>query len=76
MDTLGSCLYIWLVGECDNNVMNLLRTNLNRFMLELINDSMETELVILEIPFKPIVKNAGYGVVRDLVGHGLGKSLQ
>ena len=36
---------------------------------------MGIELEILEMLYKLIVKIEGYGVVRDLVGHGLGRSL-
>ena len=36
---------------------------------------METELAILVFVIQQHAEKNGYGVVRDLVGHGLGKSL-
>lgn len=71
----GDHAYTFAVGECDNKVMNLLRTTLESLYVGIDQAIHGNRIGDIGNSIQTHCENAGYGVVRDLVGHGLGKSL-
>ena len=71
----GDSAYTFPVGEVDEEVLKLLNELKNHFTLELNKQLLESELEILDMLFKIMLKVFGYSVVRDLVGHGVGRNL-
>lgn len=71
----GDHAYTFPVGDCDKETMNLLNTT-----LESLNKGIEQAIHGNKVgdiahAVQSHCEAKGFGVVRDLVGHGLGKSL-
>ncbi len=71
----GDHAYTFAVGECDDKVIDLLRTTLDSLYIGIENAIHGNRIGDIGNSIQTYCENAGYGVVRDLVGHGLGKSL-
>lgn len=71
----GDHAYTFAVGECDSETIKLLRTTLES-LYEGIDKAIHGNKVgDISNAVQSYCEAEGYGVVRDLVGHGLGKSL-
>lgn len=71
----GDHAFTFNVGECDEKAMHLLKTT-----LESLNKGIEqaihgNKMGDVANAIQTHCEESGYGIVRDLVGHGLGKSL-
>ncbi|MEQ9264065.1 MAG: type I methionyl aminopeptidase [Balneolaceae bacterium] len=71
----GDHAYTFAVGECDEKVLNLLRTTLESLYVGIENAIHGNRIGDIGSSIQEHCESEGYGVVRDLVGHGLGKSL-
>lgn len=71
----GDHAYTFAVGECDDKVLNLLRTTLESLYVGIEQAIHGNRIGDIGNSIQTHCENEGYGVVRDLVGHGLGKSL-
>ena len=71
----GDHAYTFAVGDCDDKVLDLLRTTLESLYVGIENAIHGNRMGDIGNSIQTYCENAGYGVVRDLVGHGLGKSL-
>ncbi len=71
----GDHAYTFAVGECDDRVLNLLRTTLESLYVGIEQAVHGNRIGDIGNSIQTHCENEGYGVVRDLVGHGLGKSL-
>lgn len=71
----GDHAYTFAVGECDEKVLNLLRTTLESLYIGIEQAVHGNRIGDIGNSIQAHCENEGYGVVRDLVGHGLGKSL-
>ncbi len=71
----GDHAYTFAVGECDDKVLDLLRTTLESLYAGIDQAVHGNRIGDIGNSIQTHCENAGYGVVRDLVGHGLGKSL-
>jgi methionyl aminopeptidase len=71
----GDHAYTFAVGDCDDKVLDLLRTTLESLYVGIENAIHGNRIGDIGNSIQTYCENAGYGVVRDLVGHGLGKSL-
>lgn len=71
----GDSAYTFTVGEVSDEIMQLLRTT-NESLYKGIDQAIHGNKVgDISNAVQVHCENQGYGVVRDLVGHGLGKSL-
>lgn len=71
----GDHAYTFAVGECDEETLHLLNTT-----LESLNKGIEqavhgNRIGDISNAVQTYCEGKGYGVVRDLVGHGIGKSM-
>lgn len=71
----GDHAYTFAVGDCDDEVLNLLRTTLQSLYLGIEQAVHGNKIGDIANTIQTHCEKEGYGVVRDLVGHGLGKSL-
>ncbi|MBO6523550.1 MAG: type I methionyl aminopeptidase [Balneolaceae bacterium] len=71
----GDHAYTFAVGDCDEKVLDLLRTTLESLYVGIENAIHGNRIGDIGNSIQTYCEDAGYGVVRDLVGHGLGKSL-
>lgn len=71
----GDHAYTFAVGDCDDKVLNLLRTTLESLYVGIDQAIHGNRTGDIGNSIQTHCENEGYGVVRDLVGHGLGKSL-
>lgn len=71
----GDHAFTFAVGDCDDEVLNLLRTTLESLYLGIENAIHGNRMGDIGSTIQAHCEDEGYGVVRDLVGHGLGKSL-
>lgn len=71
----GDHAYTFAVGDCDDKVLTLLRTTLESLYVGIKNAIHGNRIGDIGSSIQTHCENEGYGVVRDLVGHGLGKSL-
>lgn len=71
----GDHAYTFAVGDCDEKVLDLLRTTLESLYVGIENAVHGNRIGDIGNSIQTYCEDAGYGVVRDLVGHGLGKSL-
>ncbi len=71
----GDHAFTFAVGDCDDEVLNLLRTTLESLYLGIEHAIHGNRMGDIGNSIQAHCENEGYGVVRDLVGHGLGKSL-
>ncbi len=71
----GDVAYTYVVEECSDEVLQLLRTTVQS-LYDGINEAVHgNKIGDISHAIQSRCENNGYGVVRDLVGHGLGKSL-
>lgn len=71
----GDHAYTFAVGECDEQTLKLLRTTLESLYKGIDKAVHGNKVGDISNAVQNHCENRGYGVVRDLVGHGLGKSL-
>ena len=71
----GDHAYTFAVGECDPETIRLLRTTLESLYKGIGQAVHGNKIGDISHAVQNHCEGAGYGVVRDLVGHGLGKSL-
>jgi methionyl aminopeptidase len=67
-----SRLYVW-GGRSRSETKKLLQVTKNPYTWESENLKLETVWKMLVMQFKKYTESHGYGVVRELVGHGLGQ---
>jgi methionyl aminopeptidase len=71
----GDHAYTFIVGEVNNDVKKLLQTTLDSLHRGIEQATHGNKLGDIGHAIQQTCEQEGYGVVRDLVGHGLGKSL-
>jgi methionyl aminopeptidase len=71
----GDHAYTFAVGECESEKIKLLRITLESLYKGIEQAIHGNRIGDISNAIQTHCENAGYGVVRDLVGHGLGKSL-
>lgn len=71
----GDHAYTFAVGECDAHTISLLRTTLESLYKGIDQAIHGNKIGDISHAVQAHCEAQGYGVVRDLVGHGLGKSL-
>ncbi|MCW9709240.1 type I methionyl aminopeptidase [Fodinibius salsisoli] len=71
----GDHAYTFAVGECDPKTIKLLRTTLESLYEGIDQATHGNKVGDISNAVQTYCEAEGYGVVRDLVGHGLGKSL-
>lgn len=71
----GDHAYTFAVGECDEEVLKLLSTTLESLYKGIEQAVHGNNVGDVSNAIQTYCEKEGYGIVRDLVGHGLGKSL-
>lgn len=71
----GDSAYTFIVDECDDETMKLLQTTMESLYKGIEMAVHGNKVGDMAHAIQSHCEKAGYGVVRDLVGHGLGKSL-
>ncbi len=71
----GDHAYTFAVGECDDKTWHLLRTTLDSLYVGIEQAVHGNKIGDIGNSIQVHCEREGFGVVRDLVGHGLGKSL-
>lgn len=71
----GDHAFTFIVGDCDDETKELLRTTLKSLYIGIENAIHGNRIGDIGNSIQTHCERAGYGVVRDLVGHGLGRSL-
>jgi methionyl aminopeptidase len=71
----GDHAYTFAVGECEDEKIRLLRTTLESLYKGIDQAVHGNSIGDISNAIQTHCENQGFGVVRDLVGHGLGKSL-
>lgn len=71
----GDHAYTFAVGECEDDKIRLLRATLESLYKGIEKAVHGNRIGDISHTVQSHCKNEGFGVVRDLVGHGLGKSL-
>jgi len=71
----GDHAYTFAVGEVDDEALNLLRTTLEALYKGIDQAVHGNKIGDISYAVQNHCETAGFGVVRDLVGHGIGKSL-
>ena len=71
----GDHAYTFIVGEVSAEVKKLLQTTLNSLHRGIEQAIHGNKIGDIGHAVQQTCEQEGYGVVRDLVGHGLGKSL-
>jgi len=71
----GDCAYTFAIGEIDESTRRLLKVTYQCLMLGIEKAAEGNTLGDISYAIQEHAENAGYGVVRELVGHGLGKNL-
>lgn len=71
----GDHAYTFAVGDCDEDTLKLLRTTLESLYKGIDKSVHGNKVGDISNAVQNHCESRGYGVVRDLVGHGLGKSL-
>ncbi|MFN1836326.1 type I methionyl aminopeptidase [Balneola sp. MJW-20] len=71
----GDHAYTFAVGDCDDEVINLLQTTLESLYKGIEKAVHGNRMGDLGNAIQSYCEDRGYGVVRDLVGHGIGKSM-
>lgn len=71
----GDSGYTFPVGECDEETMRLLNTTMGSLYRGIGEAVHGNKIGDISHAVQTHCESAGYGVVRDLVGHGIGKSL-
>jgi methionyl aminopeptidase len=71
----GDSAYTYIVGECDEQTMKLLITTMESLYLGIEKAVHGNRVGDISHAVESHCESRGFGVVRDLVGHGLGRSL-
>lgn len=71
----GDHAYTFVVGDCDDETMKLLRTTLESLYKGIEQAVHGNKIGDISNAVQTHCEKEGYGVVRDLVGHGIGKSM-
>lgn len=71
----GDSAYTFMVGECDDDAVKLLKTTLESLYKGIGKAVHGNKIGDIASAVQTHCEKQGYGVVRDLVGHGLGRSL-
>ncbi len=71
----GDSAYTYVVGECDDETMALLKTTMESLYLGIDQAIHGNKIGDISHAIQNHCESNGYGVVRDLVGHGLGRAL-
>lgn len=71
----GDHAYTFAVGECEDEKIRLLRTTLESLYKGVDQAVHGNKIGDISNAIQTHCEDEGFGVVRDLVGHGLGKSL-
>lgn len=71
----GDSAYTYIVGECDEQTMKLLITTMESLYLGIEKAVHGNRVGDISHAVEKHCESRGFGVVRDLVGHGLGRSL-
>lgn len=71
----GDVAYTYVVEECSEENMDLLRTTMQSLYDGIDKAVHGNKIGDISHAVQSRCENKGYGVVRDLVGHGLGRSL-
>ena len=71
----GDHAFTFPVGECDDEVIELLRVTLESLYKGIDKATHGNKIGDVAYAIQSHNESKGYGVVRDLVGHGIGKSL-
>lgn len=71
----GDHAYTFAVGECEDDKIRLLRATLESLYKGIEQAVHGNRVGDISNAIQTHCENEGFGVVRDLVGHGLGKSL-
>jgi methionyl aminopeptidase len=71
----GDSAYTFTVGDCDDETMRLLTTTMESLYKGINNAIHGNKIGDISHAVQNHCEENGYGVVRDLVGHGLGRSL-
>lgn len=72
---VGDSAYTFAVGEADPDRLRLCRTTYDALMLGVAAARVGSRIGDIGHAIQARCESAGYGVVRDLVGHGIGRSL-
>lgn len=71
----GDHAYTFAVGECDDEKLELLRVTLDSLYRGIEQATHGNKIGDISHAVQSHCENHGFGVFRDLVGHGLGRSL-
>ncbi len=71
----GDHAYTFIVGDCDEEVMRLLRITLESLYKGIDQAVHGNKVGDISNTIQSHCESEGFGVVRELVGHGLGKNL-
>ncbi len=71
----GDHAYTFAVGNCEEEALDLLRTTLESLYRGIDEAEHGNKIGDISNAVQTHCESRGYGVVRDLVGHGLGRSL-
>ncbi|MFW6348034.1 MAG: type I methionyl aminopeptidase [Cyclonatronaceae bacterium] len=71
----GDSAYTYIVGECDEDTFDLLKTTMQSLYLGIEQAVHGNKIGDISNAVQSHCEAKGYGVVRDLVGHGLGRRL-
>lgn len=71
----GDSAYTFCVGDVDDEVLNLLRTTKEALYLGIQNAVQGKRLGDIGYSIQQHCENNSYGVVREFVGHGIGKKM-
>jgi methionyl aminopeptidase len=71
----GDHAYTFMVGECDDDAKKLLKTTLESLYKGIDQAVHGNKIGDIGSAVQKYNESRGFGVVRDLVGHGIGKSM-
>ncbi|MEX0823698.1 MAG: type I methionyl aminopeptidase [Balneolaceae bacterium] len=71
----GDHAYTFMVGECDDQTRTFLKVTLESLYKGIDQAVHGNKIGDIGSAVQTYCENNGYGVVRDLVGHGIGKSM-
>ncbi|MEX0681226.1 MAG: type I methionyl aminopeptidase [Balneolales bacterium] len=72
---VGDSAYTFIVNECDDETMELLKTTMTSLYLGIEQAVHGNKIGDISSAIQTHCESAGYGVIRELVGHGLGRQL-
>ncbi len=71
----GDTAYTFVVGEVDDEIQSLLRTTKDALFLAIENAVAGRRVGDISFSVQQYCESAGYSVVREMVGHGLGRNM-